>query len=80
MDYRDRLPCKTHEVIEISRFMKPLTADIHFYTAMLDRTPIAVFIAGELIGSGMIEELTEYSVKVGKKRYLRESCTFKYAV
>ena len=47
MDYRDRLPCKTHEVIEISRFMKPLTADIHFYTAMLDRTPIAVFIAGE---------------------------------
>lgn len=58
--------------------MKPLTADIHFYTAMLDRTPIVVFIADELIGSGKIEEITENSVKVGKRRYLRESCTFKY--
>lgn len=59
--------------------MKPLTADIHFYTAMLDRTPIVVFIADELIGSGKIEEITENSVKVGETRYLRESCTFKYA-
>lgn len=67
------------EVIEITRFMKPLTSNIHFYTAMLDRTPIAVFIADELVGSGKIEELTEASVKVGKARYLRESCTFKYA-
>lgn len=59
--------------------MKPLTADIHFYTAMIDQTPIAVFIADELIGSGRIEEITENSVKVGKGRYLRETCTFKYA-
>lgn len=59
--------------------MKPLTAEIHFYTAMLDRTPIAVFIADELIGSGRIEEVTENSVKVGKVRYLRKNCTFKYA-
>lgn len=59
--------------------MKPLTADIHFYTAMLDRTPIVVFIADELIGSGRIEEITENSVKVGKRRYLRDTCTFKYS-
>lgn len=59
--------------------MKPLTADIHFYTAMLDQTPIVVFIADELIGSGKIVEITEKSIKVGKQRYLRESCTFKYA-
>lgn len=59
--------------------MKPLTADIHFYTAMLDKTPLVVFIGEELIGSGKIEEITEKSVKVGKRRYLRGNCTFKYA-
>lgn len=59
--------------------MKPLTADVHFYTAMLDRTPIVVFIADELIGSGRIKEITENSVKIGERRYLRENCTFKYA-
>lgn len=59
--------------------MKPLTADIYFYTAMLDRTPVAVFIADELIGCGRIQEITENSVKVGEARYLRVSCTFKYA-
>ncbi|MEC0253639.1 hypothetical protein [Paenibacillus lautus] len=58
--------------------MKPLTTDIHFYTAMLDRTPIVVFITDELIGSGKIDEITENSVKVGNRRYLRETCTFKY--
>ncbi|ACX62969.1 hypothetical protein [Paenibacillus sp. Y412MC10] len=42
--------------------MKPLPVDIHFYTAMLDRTPIVVFIADKLIGSGKIEEVTENSV------------------
>lgn len=60
--------------------MKLLTADIHFYTAMLDRTPVVVFIADELIGCGKIEEVTENSVKIGKRRYLRESCMFKYAI
>lgn len=59
--------------------MKSLTADIHLYTAMLDQTPIVVFIADELIGSGKIEEITENSVKVGEARYLRKNCTFKYA-
>lgn len=58
--------------------MKPLTADIHLYTAILDQTPIAVFIAVELVGCGRIHEITENSVKVGKARYLRESCTFKF--
>lgn len=59
--------------------MKPLTAEIHFYTAMLDRTPVAVFIENELVGCGRIQEITENSVKVGDARYLRKSCTFKYA-
>lgn len=63
----------------MKRFMKPLTADIQFHTAMLDQTPVAVFIADELIGCGRIYEITDDSVKVGDSRYLRESCTFKYA-
>ncbi|WP_339294328.1 hypothetical protein MKY82_21960 [Paenibacillus sp. FSL W7-1279] len=59
--------------------MKPLTADIHFYTAMLDQKPVAVFIGDELVGCGRIEEITENSIKVGGARYLRQSCTFKFA-
>lgn len=61
-----------------NRFMKPLTSDIHFYTAQMDRSPIVVFAAGELVGSGRIAEITENSVKIGDGRYLRAMCTFKY--
>lgn len=67
------------KISDMGRFMKPQTADIHFYTAMLDQTPIAVFISDELVGCGRIQEIAENSVKVGEARYLRESCTFKYA-
>ncbi|PAK55400.1 hypothetical protein [Paenibacillus sp. 7541] len=59
--------------------MKPLTANVHLYTAMLDRRHVDVYIADELGGSGRIERITENSVKVGDAWYLRESCTFKYA-
>lgn len=59
--------------------MKQLTAEIHFYTAMLDQTPVAVFIAGELVGCGRAQEITDNSVKIGDGRYLRAVCTFKYA-
>jgi|GEM_PF-1911935 len=62
------------------RFMRPLTSDIHFYTAHMERAPIVVFAAGELVGSGRIAEITEDSVKIGDERYLRAVCTFKFAV
>ncbi|MCM3038157.1 hypothetical protein M3201_00370 [Paenibacillus motobuensis] len=62
-----------------SRFMKPLTSDIHLYTAQMEQTPIVVFIAYELVGSGRIEGVTENSVMIGGERFLRELCTFKYA-
>lgn len=62
------------------RFMHPLTSDIHFYTAQMDRSPIVVFAAGELVGSGKIAEITENSVKIGDERFLRAICTFKYVV
>lgn len=61
------------------RFMKSLTSDIHFYTAQMDRTPVAVFVADEQVGSGIITEITENSVKIGDERYLRAVCEFKYA-
>lgn len=63
----------------MSRFMKPLTSNVHFYTAQMEREPIVIFIADELVGSGLIEDITEASVKVRGERYLREACTFKYA-
>jgi hypothetical protein len=61
------------------RFMRPLTSDLHLYTAQMDRTQVVVFIADELVGSGKIAEITENSVKIGDERYLRAVCTFKYA-
>lgn len=63
----------------MGRFMKPLTADIHFYTAMLDETPVVVFIEDELIGCGKIEEIRENSIKVGDEWFMRGVCIIKYA-
>lgn len=63
----------------MSRFMKPLTSNVHFYTAQLERSHIVVFAANELVGSGVIEDITEASVKVRGEYYLRATCTFKYA-
>ncbi|MCM3784331.1 hypothetical protein M3231_15210 [Neobacillus mesonae] len=64
----------------MNRFMRPLTSDIHFYTAKMERTPIVVFIERELVGSGVIEDISEASVKIKGERFMRGVCTFKYAV
>lgn len=64
---------------KIKRFMRPLTSDIQLYTAQMNRTPIVVFIGAELVGSGVIEDITEMSVAVKGERYMRGVCTFKYA-
>ncbi|MBB3132139.1 hypothetical protein FHS19_006866 [Paenibacillus rhizosphaerae] len=63
-----------------SRFMKPLTSPIHFHTAMIEQIPVAVFTGQEMIGSGKIVEITDFAVKIGDEFYVREACTFKYAV
>ncbi|CAH1194673.1 hypothetical protein PAECIP111892_01796 [Paenibacillus auburnensis] len=62
----------------MSRFMKPLTSNVHFYTAQMERLPIVIFIGNELAGSGLIEEITVASVKVRGEYYMRATCTFKY--
>lgn len=59
--------------------MKTINSEIRLHTAMIDRTPIAVFIGNELVGSGQIAGIAQDSVKIGDERYLREVCTFKYA-
>lgn len=61
-------------------FMKSLTSPIHFHTAMLDEILVAVFMDQEMIGSGKIVEITDFAVKIGDEFYVREACTFKYAV
>ncbi|WP_339811154.1 hypothetical protein MKY63_00765 [Paenibacillus sp. FSL R7-0189] len=63
----------------MSRFMKPLTSNVQLYTAQLERIPIVVFIDNELMGSGIIEDITNDSVKVRGEYYVRDVCTFKYA-
>ncbi|MEK3836465.1 hypothetical protein [Paenibacillus sp. FSL R7-0128] len=63
----------------MSRFMKPLTSNVHFYTAQLEQEPVVIFIADELVGSGLIEDVTEAAVKVRGEYYMRAACTFKYA-
>ncbi|MEK5178507.1 MULTISPECIES: hypothetical protein [Paenibacillus] len=59
--------------------MKTLTSNVHFYTAQLERAPIVIFVDNELTGSGVIEEITDLSVKVRGEYYMRAACTFKYA-
>lgn len=63
-----------------SKIKKPLTTNIHFYTAQMDHTPIIIFIGTELIGSGMVENVTETSIKINGEYYIKEVCTFKYDV
>ncbi|WP_433943628.1 hypothetical protein [Paenibacillus sp. SN-8-1] len=63
----------------MTRFMKSLTSNVHFYTAQLERAPIVIFIEDELMGSGVIEDITETSVKIRGEYYMRDACTFKYA-
>ncbi len=58
----------------MNRFMKPLTSNIHFYTAKMNATPIVIFVDQELVGSGVIEGITETSVKVKGERYMRGVC------
>ncbi|MMZ70951.1 hypothetical protein D1872_341500 [compost metagenome] len=61
------------------RFMRPLRSDIHFYTAQMERSLIVVFAAGELVGSGRIEDITNESIKIRGDYYLRKTCIFKTA-
>ncbi|MDR9852866.1 hypothetical protein RJP21_04515 [Paenibacillus sp. VCA1] len=53
---------------------------IHFYTAMIERIPVVVFMGQEMIGNGNIVEITDFAVKIGGEFYVRKACTLKYAV
>lgn len=61
------------------RHMELLSSDIHLFTAQMDKTPIVIFIDQELVGSGVIEGITETSVKVKDEYYMRGVCEFRYA-
>jgi hypothetical protein len=58
---------------------RQLTAPVHFYTAALDRRQILAFQDGELIGSGVIAEITEESVRIRDEHFFIDNCTFVYA-
>ncbi|GIQ63695.1 hypothetical protein PACILC2_22630 [Paenibacillus cisolokensis] len=58
---------------------RPLTSNVHFYTAALDKTPVLIFCGNELIGAGTIDKVTEHTVEIKGERYIRANCTFVYA-
>ncbi|WP_160033241.1 hypothetical protein [Paenibacillus sp. An7] len=60
------------------RHRQSLTSYIHLYTAQMDRTSIIIFIGAELVGSGVIEGITETSIKVKDEHYMRGVCEFRY--
>ena len=58
--------------------MKTLTSDDQLYTAKMDAKPIVIFIDQELVGRGVIERITEDSIKVKGEYFMRGVCEFKY--
>ncbi|WP_282942054.1 hypothetical protein [Paenibacillus sp. RC67] len=57
---------------------RELTTAIHLHTAATNRTPIIVFRGDELIGSGVIDEITDLFVKIKNAKYVRQTCRFVY--
>ncbi|WP_248924783.1 hypothetical protein [Paenibacillus hamazuiensis] len=58
---------------------KPLTQAIHFHTAAINQTPVLAFMGTELIGSGIITEITNDAIKINEEYYMRDVCRFVYA-
>lgn len=50
---------------------KSLTSNVHLYTAQMDRMPVVVLVADEVIGNGIIDSITESSVRIGGEWFLR---------
>ncbi|MFE5321836.1 hypothetical protein ACFQ88_24370 [Paenibacillus sp. NPDC056579] len=61
------------------RGFRELTSEIHLHSAAIDRKPVIVFHGEELIGSGVIEEITDVSIKIKGERYMRQACKFVHA-
>lgn len=57
---------------------RELTAAVHLHTAVAERTPVIVFHGEEMIGSGVIDEITDFSVRIRNERYVRGACRFVY--
>jgi hypothetical protein len=55
-----------------------LHSNIQFCTALVDKRPVAVFIDDEMIGNGLVEQVTEFSVKISGEYYMRSECKFNY--
>ncbi|RKN84468.1 hypothetical protein [Paenibacillus ginsengarvi] len=56
--------------------MRPLTTNVHLFTAAIDKRLVLVFEEGVLIGSGVIEEITEEAIKIRNIPYPRDTCRF----
>ncbi|TBL81313.1 hypothetical protein [Paenibacillus thalictri] len=61
------------------RKFKELTSTIHLHTAAINQTPVLAFHGSELVGSGIIMEITNEAIKINDHYYFREICRFVYA-
>lgn len=55
-----------------------LYSNIHFCTALVDKRPVVVFMDDEMIGNGVVQQVTEFSVKIDGEYYMRSECKFNY--
>ncbi|WP_211746405.1 hypothetical protein [Paenibacillus sp. Marseille-Q4541] len=68
-----------HHTRYSKRHMQPLTNDIQLHSAKMNKTPIVIFFGPELVGSGVIEDITETHITIKGEHYIRGACMFRYA-
>lgn len=64
-------------ILQNKHSMKTLTADDQLYTGKMDAKPIFIYLNKELYGRGVIERITEDSIKVKGEYFMRGVCEFK---
>lgn len=55
---------------------KELISNLHFCTALIDKKPVIIFLENDLVGKGLIEQVTESSIKINGEYFMRSVCTF----
>ena len=65
-------------ILQNRHSMKTLTADDQLYTAKMEAKPIFIYFNKKLYGRGVIERITEDSIKVKGEYYMRGVCEFKF--
>lgn len=57
---------------------KELISNLQFCTALIDKKTIIIYMKDEFVGKGLIEQVTESSIKINGEYFMRSVCTFLY--